>query len=90
MAWFKETLIFTMMGLESLMKVVQHMEMVKPVCTEGCCACGEYIGLNIQHCCGPFRLLYGRINGNRRSLSWDSWTSGLESVLRSSEYEAGG
>ena len=30
MVWFKETLIFTMMGLESLLKVVQQMEMIKP------------------------------------------------------------
>lgn len=62
----------------------------KTLCTGGCCECDEYIGLNIQHCCSPFRLLYGRIDGNMRSLSWDSWTSDLYSVLRSSEYEAGG
>lgn len=30
MAWFKETLIFTTMGLESLLKVVEQMEMIKP------------------------------------------------------------
>jgi hypothetical protein len=30
MAWFKETLIFSMMGLESLLQVVQQMEMIKP------------------------------------------------------------
>lgn len=61
----------------------------KTLCTEGCCECDEYIGLNIQHCCGLFRVLYGRIDGNMRSLSWDNWTSGLDLVLRSSEYEAG-
>jgi hypothetical protein len=30
MAWFKETFISTVMGLESSLKVVQQVEMMKP------------------------------------------------------------
>jgi len=62
-----------MMGQESLIEGSSADGDDETVCTEGCCESDEYVGFNSQHCCGPFRLLYGRIDGNMRSLSSDSW-----------------
>jgi hypothetical protein len=50
MAWFKETLVFCVMVLESLIEGSLADGDDK---TEGSCECGQYIGLKSQHCCGP-------------------------------------
>jgi hypothetical protein len=50
MAWFKETLVFCVMVLESLTEGSLADGDDK---TEGNCECGQYIGLNSQHCYGP-------------------------------------